>query len=116
MKLLIVILFLSNGIPAQSPEKTIKGKSNNKEVVPVFQTAGEQEEYNVKQMFKNEYKEQEHFRYNGLIKSIDNRIFVFDSSTIAVNYTPIELKAIFGEGLLYPALFGELALNGKGTV
>lgn len=113
MRLLLLILFFNTSALAQSINPNTTKKARVKKSIPEFNTAGEQEEYNVKQIFKKEYKKEHHKKYSGTIKSIDNTTFQFDTLTMIVNYTPIELRSIFNQGLLYPSLFGSESLFGK---
>jgi hypothetical protein len=106
MRLLLFILLFNTNVLAQSTNHNTTKKTNTKDSIPEFNTAGEQEEYNVLQMFKKEYKKQHYKRYSGTVKTINNLTFQFDTLTMIVNYTPTELRSIFGQGILCPSLFG----------
>lgn len=106
MKALLLILIFSTRVMAQPADHKTTGKADTKELQPKFNTSGEQEEYNVKQMFKKEYKKQYHKKYAGKVKPVNNITFQFDSLTLIVRYAQAELKTIFGQGILYPSLFG----------
>jgi hypothetical protein len=117
MKLLFLILLFNTNVLAQSTSRSPAKKAEAKESVPEFNTAGEQEEYDVKKMFKKEYKKQQHKKYFGSIKSIDNVTFQFDTLIMTVNHTRNELRSIFYQGLLYPSLFGfESLFGGKDSL
>lgn len=74
-------------------------------VAPKFENQGEQEVYWARQFFKREYKEQKFERFKGTIISVDDTI-VFLKDTLSIFNTDAELKAIFLNGILYPALIG----------
>jgi len=95
MRLLVFVLLFSTGALAQT-----------KDSIPVFKNEGEREAYYVKQTFKKEYKKQQHNRFDGLVKSVNNSAFTYRAITIVVNYTADDLRLIFGQSILHPGFFG----------
>ena len=79
---------------------TILQVNGQRKKEPEFATAGEQEDYWAKQLFKKEYKTQKHSRFSGQIKRLDEYTFVFDTVKLKVINTPDTLLTIFDEGLL----------------
>ncbi len=91
MKRFILIILLS---------LTILPASGQKKKEPEFATAGEQENYWTKQLFKKEYKTQKHLKFSGQIKRLDEYTFLYDTVKLRVINTPPDLLTIFDEGLL----------------
>ncbi|HEY5746932.1 MAG TPA: hypothetical protein VIU12_12695 [Chryseolinea sp.] len=78
----------------------VAGQNDEKE--PEFSTAGEQEAYWARQLFKKEYKAQKHSKFTGRIQRLDAYSFKFDTVTLRVVNTSPDLLLIFDNGLLQP--------------
>ncbi len=76
------------------------------EKLPEFKNNAEQEEYFVKKLFKEEYKKQSFQKFSGKIDLFNKNTYRFNTLTLEVSYTPVELRTIFSLGLLYPTLMG----------
>jgi hypothetical protein len=67
---------------------------------PKFATARESEAYRTSQLFKIDYKKENHERYKGKIIKLDKMTYKFDTVTLQVFDTPHEFLAVFDNGLL----------------
>jgi hypothetical protein len=83
-------------------------RSEKKE--PDFATAGEQEDYWTKRLFKFDYKKKNYKRFQGKISRIDSTTFKFDD--IIVKHTDPDKRLIlmFEKGILFPWMSG-LTIN-----
>ena len=79
-------------------------RSKKKE--PDFSTAGEQEDYWTKRLFKFYYKKKTYKRFQGQITRIDSTTFKFDS--IIVRHTDPDRRLILmlEKGILFPWMHG----------
>jgi|LakMenEpi03Aug12_release.lakeMendotaPanAssembly.Ray.scaffolds.fasta_scaffold430331_2 hypothetical protein len=72
------------------------------QVEPKFATAGEAEAYRAKQLFKVDYKKENHQRFKGKIIRLDKMTYKFDSVTLRAFDIPEELLGVLDNGLLFP--------------
>ncbi len=85
--------------------KTIIKKSNP--VIPnnsktEFNNQGEQEDYWVKELFKQKYKKHKYKKFNGQITIIDSITIKYNEKTLIIINTRPELISIFQRGIFYP--------------
>ncbi len=82
----------------QSDEKIYRSREKE----PDFETAGEQEDYWTKRLFKFDYKKKKYKRFQGEITRIDSTTFRFDD--IIVKHTDPDKRLIlmFEKGILFP--------------
>jgi hypothetical protein len=95
----LLIIAFSYG---QSNEKIYR--SEKKE--PDFSTAGEQEDYWTKRLFKFEYKRKTYKRFQGKISRIDSTTFKFDSVTVRHTDPDKRLILMLEKGILFPWMHG----------
>jgi|GEM_PF-2206656 len=122
MKKLTLILILILSVGCSSKTKTQKAITEQKtELKPPFKNQGEQEDFWAQEFFKNEYKKQNHERFIGKIKilneyeSLDNNgNFItnaneisFGNRVVKINLTDNKFRSIFENGILYPDLISE---------
>lgn len=100
--LLTILLFTATILLVSGQSSDKENKKTKSEKEPEFATAGEQETYWAKQLFKNEYKKQKHSKFKGHISRLDEHTFKFDTLTLRVINTPPDLLLIFDNGLLQP--------------
>jgi hypothetical protein len=96
----ILILFLLFKMPLFAQDK-----GDSTETITEFKNQGEQENYWATQLFKKEYKEHYFLVFKDRIL-ISGDAFVFTGDSLFVNNSSAEMKAVFSNGLLYPALIG----------
>ena len=122
MKYLTLIIILILSIGCSSKTKTEKVIAIQKtELKPTFKNQGEQEHYWAQEFFKNEYKKQNHYRFNGKIRILNKSIevdpngniitnkneFRFGKRVIKIYLNDLKFLTIFKNGILYPDLISE---------
>ncbi|WP_434035709.1 hypothetical protein [Formosa sp. 4Alg 33] len=117
---LILILILSVGCSSKTKtEKAITEQVS--ELKPPFKNQGEQEGFWAQEFFKDEYEKQNHIKFNGEIKIVNeyksldehgnfitnaNEIS-FGNRVVEINLNDNKLRSIFENGILYPDLISE---------
>tara|TARA_R110001592_G_scaffold138699_1_gene358177 strand:+ start:1847 stop:2431 length:585 start_codon:yes stop_codon:yes gene_type:complete len=122
MKKLTLILILILSVGCSSKIKTEKAIiEQESELKPPFKNQGEQEDFWAQEFFKNEYEKQNHNKFNGEIKIIneyksldDNGNFItnvneisFGNRVVEINLNDNKFRSIFEKGILYPDLISE---------
>jgi hypothetical protein len=117
---LILILILSVGCSSKTKTKKVIAEQKS-ELKPPFKNQGEQEDFWAQEFFKDEYKKQNHDRFNGEIKILKDSLeldingnFItnaneirFGDRIVEINLTDKNLRSIFENGILYPDLISE---------
>ncbi|ALJ04810.1 hypothetical protein APS56_06605 [Pseudalgibacter alginicilyticus] len=117
---LILILILSAGCSSKTKtEKAITEQVS--ELKPPFKNQGGQEDFWAQEFFKDEYEKQNHIKFNGEIKIVNeyksldehgnfitnaNEIS-FGNRVVEINLNDNKLRSIFENGILYPDLISE---------
>jgi len=100
---LILISLLTITLSYGQEDEKIK-RSRKKE--PDFSTAGEQEDYWTKRLFKFEYKKKNYKRFKGQISRIDSTTFRFDSVVVKNVDQDKRLLLMLEKGILFPWMPG----------
>jgi hypothetical protein len=95
----LLIVTLSYG---QGDEKIYRSRKKE----PDFSTAGEQEDYWTKRLFKFEYKKKTYKRFQGQISRIDSTTFKFDSVVVRNTDPDKRLALMFEKGIVFPWMPG----------
>jgi len=122
MKKLTFILILILSVGCSSKTKTEKTTTElESELKPPFKNQGEQEDFWAQEFFKDEYEKQNHNKFSGEIKIVneyksldDNGNFItntneisFGNRVVEINLNDNKLRSIFENGILYPDLISE---------
>jgi hypothetical protein len=101
MKQLILIMFSLMTITRIYGQDNEKIRRRGKKE-PEFATAGEQEDYWTKQIFKFDYKKKSYKRFQGQIKRLERATFKFDSIVVKNTDGDKRLLLMLEKGILYP--------------
>jgi hypothetical protein len=122
MKKLTLILILILSVGCSSKTKTEKVIAEQKsELKPPFKNQGEQEDYWAQEFFKDEYEKQNHDRFDGTIRILNEskeldpngnfitntNEFSFGKRVVEINLNDLKFRSIFENGILYPDLISE---------
>jgi len=99
----IVIFFLTITFSFAQHEGRTRSNGNKE---PHFSTAGEQEEYWTKRLFKFDYRKRNYDRFKGNISRIDSNTFRFDSMLVRNTDHDKRLILMFEKGILVPWMPG----------
>lgn len=74
-----------------------------RQLAPIFNNQGDQENYLVNKFFEDSYKKEKFPRYNGSIQ-LEGNILRYGNDTVNIGDTSV-LRLVFTSGIIYPKLF-----------
>lgn len=83
--------------------------------IPVFKNQGEQDDYWAKEIFRKEYKKEEHSRYGKQIIAVNANTYQYGYQYFSIPELADSIKPLFTSGILYSSLFGANA-SGIGNI